>query len=93
MVYIIRFEQFGKPGQINADLQRQAIESLLTSSRPPVECCVRPDFMRLVPPLHCADDEVKLITKLIRVILIQYFICLINRDILCNKRCVVCNSD
>lgn len=53
------FEQFGKPGLVNQDVQRQAIEALLTGSNPPVENCMRPEFIRLAPPLHIAEDEVK----------------------------------
>lgn len=53
-----RFEQFGKPGVINPDVQRQCIEALLTSNKPPVENCLRPEFIRLAPPLHIAEDEV-----------------------------------
>ena len=52
------FEQFGKPGCINADVQRQVVESLLTGQKPPVESCMRPEFIRLAPPLHVAEDEV-----------------------------------
>lgn len=51
------FEQFGKPGLVNQDVQRQAIEALLTGSNPPVENCMRPEFIRLAPPLHIAEDE------------------------------------
>ncbi|CAE1285985.1 CCR4-NOT transcription complex subunit 11 [Acanthosepion pharaonis] len=51
------FEQFGKPGLVNQDVQRQAIEALLTGPNPPVENCMRPEFIRLAPPLHIAEDE------------------------------------
>ncbi|KAL5006904.1 hypothetical protein ScPMuIL_015710 [Solemya velum] len=51
------FEQFGKPGVINPDVQRQTIEALLTGPNPPVENCMRPELIRLAPPLHMADDE------------------------------------
>ena len=59
--YVFSFEQFGKPGVINPDVQRQSIEALLTSNKPPVENCMRPEFIRLAPPLHIAEDEVGLI--------------------------------
>ncbi|XP_014775637.1 CCR4-NOT transcription complex subunit 11 [Octopus bimaculoides] len=51
------FEQFGKPGLVNQDVQRQTIEALLTGPNPPVENCMRPEFIRLAPPLHIAEDE------------------------------------
>ncbi|XP_069132414.1 CCR4-NOT transcription complex subunit 11-like isoform X1 [Argopecten irradians] len=51
------FDQFGKPGVINPDVQRQTIEALLTGLRPPVENCMMPEFIRLAPPLHVAEDE------------------------------------
>ncbi|KAL3841387.1 hypothetical protein ACJMK2_019540 [Sinanodonta woodiana] len=51
------FEQFGKPGVINPDVQRQTIEALLATNKPPVENCIRPEFIRLAPPLHVAEDE------------------------------------
>jgi len=51
------FEQFNKPGSINPDVQRQTIEALLTKENAPVENCLRPEFIRLVPPLHLAEDE------------------------------------
>ena len=53
------FDQFGKPGVINPDVQRQTIEALLTGNKPPVENCMMPEFIRLAPPLHIAEDEVK----------------------------------
>lgn len=53
-----RFDQFSKPGCVNADVQRQVLESLLTSKSPVVEDCLKPDFIRLAPPLHIAEDEV-----------------------------------
>jgi hypothetical protein len=51
------FEQFHKPGCINADVQRQTIEALLTSPSLPLNRFLRPEFIRLAPPLHTADDE------------------------------------
>lgn len=51
------FEQFHKPGQVNPDVQRQTTESLLTGVHPPIENCLRPEFIRLAPPLHYAKDE------------------------------------
>lgn len=51
------FEQFHKPGQINPDVQRQTTESLLTGIHPPIENCLRPEFIRLAPPLHYSKDE------------------------------------
>ncbi|WAR03358.1 CNO11-like protein [Mya arenaria] len=52
-----KFEQFGKPGQINPDVQRHCMEELFTNNKPPVENCMRPEFIRLAPPLHIAEDE------------------------------------
>ncbi|ELU05587.1 hypothetical protein CAPTEDRAFT_172254 [Capitella teleta] len=51
------FEQFNKPNHINADVQRETIEALLTSSTYATELCLRPEFIRLAPPLHLAEDE------------------------------------
>ncbi|KAK6183911.1 hypothetical protein SNE40_002335 [Patella caerulea] len=51
------FEQFNKPGMINPDVQRQTIEKLLTGPNPPVENSMKPEFIRLAPPLHMAEDE------------------------------------
>ncbi|XP_041365946.1 CCR4-NOT transcription complex subunit 11-like isoform X2 [Gigantopelta aegis] len=51
------FDQFGKPGVINHDVQRQTIEALLTGPKPAVENCMRPEFIRLAPPLHITEDE------------------------------------
>ncbi|XP_076471868.1 CCR4-NOT transcription complex subunit 11-like [Babylonia areolata] len=51
------FEQFSKPESINPDVQRQTAEALLTSSKSPVENCLRPEFIRIAPPLHIAEDE------------------------------------
>ncbi|KAI0228882.1 CCR4-NOT transcription complex subunit 11 [Lamellibrachia satsuma] len=51
------FEQFNKPGCINPDVQRQTIEGLLTTPMPSVELCMKPEFIRLAPPLYTADDE------------------------------------
>ena len=52
------FEQFTKPGCINPDVQRQTIEALLASSNVPSSRFLRPEFIRLAPPLHTSDDEV-----------------------------------
>jgi len=52
------FEQFGKPGCINPDVQRQTIEALLASADVPSSRFLRPEFIRLAPPLHTSDDEV-----------------------------------
>lgn len=51
------FEQFSKPGCINPDVQRQTIEALLASTNVPSSRFLRPEFIRLAPPLHTADDE------------------------------------
>jgi len=51
------FEQFGKPNKINPDIQRQTMESLLTGSNSVVDNTLRPEFIRLAPPLHIAEDE------------------------------------
>lgn len=51
------FEQFGKAGLVNEDVQRQTMEALLTGPNAPVENCIRPEFIRLAPPLHIAEDE------------------------------------
>ena len=34
------------------------MEALLASTNPAVENCMRPEFIRLAPPLHIAEDEV-----------------------------------
>jgi hypothetical protein len=60
------FELFSKPDSINPDVQRQTLEALLASgnnnsfdNRPsPLENSLRPEFIRLAPPLHFAEDEV-----------------------------------
>jgi len=52
------FEQFSKPGCINPDVQRQTIEALLASASVPSSRFLRPEFIRLAPPLHTSDDEV-----------------------------------
>ena len=54
----VSFEQFGKPGCINPDVQRQTIEALLASADVPSSRFLRPEFIRLAPPLHTSDDEV-----------------------------------
>lgn len=61
------FDHFGKPGVINPDVQRQTIESLLTGNKAPVENCMMPEFIRLAPPLHIAEDEVILLMLQIRI--------------------------
>ncbi len=35
------------------------MEALLASSTPAVEKCMKPQFIRLAPPLHIAEDEVR----------------------------------
>jgi len=52
------FEQFTKPGCINPDVQRQTIEALLASPSGLSNRYLRPEFIRLAPPLHTSDDEV-----------------------------------
>jgi len=51
------FDTFNKPGKINPDVQRQCIEALLGPNSRIMEDCLRPEFIRLVPPLHIAEDE------------------------------------
>uniref|UniRef100_A0A0B7AGW6 CCR4-NOT transcription complex subunit 11 n=2 Tax=Arion vulgaris TaxID=1028688 RepID=A0A0B7AGW6_9EUPU len=51
------FEQFGKPNTINPDIQRDVAEMLLTGSKCAVDNTLRPEFIRLAPPLHIAEDE------------------------------------
>lgn len=61
------FDQFGKPDSINHDVQRQTLEALLANTsnsslgqddRPsPLDNSLRPEFIRLAPPLHFAEDE------------------------------------
>lgn len=51
------FEQFGKPNMINPDIQRDVAETLLTGNKCAVDSTLRPEFIRLAPPLHIADDE------------------------------------
>ncbi|XP_059150855.1 CCR4-NOT transcription complex subunit 11-like [Physella acuta] len=51
------FEQFGKPNMINPDIQRDVAETLLTGTKSAVDNTLRPEFIRLAPPLHIADDE------------------------------------
>ena len=58
LFFFYSFDQFNKPGCINPDVQRQTMEALLASSNPAVENCMRPEFIRLAPPLHIAEDEV-----------------------------------
>ena len=48
-----------KPGCINPDVQRQTIEALLASASVPSSRFLRPEFIRLAPPLHTSDDEVR----------------------------------
>lgn len=59
--YILHFsfEQFGKPNMINPDIQRDVAEMLLTGPKCAVDNTLRPEFIRLAPPLHIAEDEVK----------------------------------
>ncbi|KAK7099271.1 CCR4-NOT transcription complex subunit 11-like [Littorina saxatilis] len=51
------FEQFGRPDTINPDIQRQTAEALLIGSKSPLEYSLRPEFIRLAPPIHIAEDE------------------------------------
>uniref|UniRef100_A0A2C9K3N0 CCR4-NOT transcription complex subunit 11 n=1 Tax=Biomphalaria glabrata TaxID=6526 RepID=A0A2C9K3N0_BIOGL len=51
------FEQFGKPNLINPDIQRDVAETLLTGPKCAVDNTLRPEFIRLAPPLHIAEDE------------------------------------
>lgn len=53
----VSLDQFGKPGVINPDVQRQTVEALLTGAKPPVENCMKLEFIRLAPPLHTVEDE------------------------------------
>ena len=57
-VFFHSYEQLSKPGHVNPDVQRQTAEFLLTGTHPPAECCLKPDFIRLAPPLHSCEDEV-----------------------------------
>lgn len=36
---------------------RKAAEAILTGSNPPVEKCLRPEFLRLAPPMHVCQHE------------------------------------
>ncbi|KAK3727715.1 hypothetical protein RRG08_032672 [Elysia crispata] len=51
------FEHFGKPNMINPDVQRDTAEVLLTGRKCSVDHTLRPEFIRLAPPLHIAEDE------------------------------------
>ena len=42
------------------------MEALLASSNPVVENCMRPEFIRLAPPLHIAEDEVCIVKQIFR---------------------------
>ena len=57
-LFCCSFEQINKPSSINPDVQRQTIEALLTKDSAPVEKCLKPEFIRLAPPLHLAEDQV-----------------------------------
>jgi hypothetical protein len=39
-------------------MQKQTIEALLVGQDAPSRQCMKPEFIRLAPPLHIADDEV-----------------------------------
>jgi hypothetical protein len=41
-----------------ASLQKQVIESLLIGPEAPYKQCIKPEFIRLAPPLHDPEDEV-----------------------------------
>ena len=59
MLFIsLSFEHFGKPNMINPDVQRDTAEVLLTGRKCSVDHTLRPEFIRLAPPLHIAEDEV-----------------------------------
>ena len=71
MICFSGFDQFNKPGCINPDVQRQTIEALLTSEKSHMENVMTPQFMKLPPPLHIANDEV------------MYILCRISNFLLC----------
>jgi len=55
---------FDKAGYVNPDVQRQTLEHLLTTTwgeknrkTALMENCMKPEFFRLAPPLHIAEDE------------------------------------
>jgi len=55
---------FDKAGFVNPDIQRQTLEHLLTTTwgdkdrkTALMENCIKPEFFRLAPPLHIAEDE------------------------------------
>ena len=45
---------------INPDVQRDTAEVLLTGRKCSVDHTLRPEFIRLAPPLHIAEDEVSI---------------------------------
>jgi hypothetical protein len=40
------------------NMQKQTIDSLLVGPDAPFRQSMKPEFIRLAPPLHIADDEV-----------------------------------
>lgn len=36
---------------------KKTVETLLSGDKPYVDQCYKPEFLRLVPPLHCCEDE------------------------------------
>lgn len=57
----MEFSRYGFDSYTPSELQtfqKSATESLLVGPEAPFKHCMRPEFIRLVPPLHAADDEV-----------------------------------
>ncbi len=52
-----RFDETGPRN--GSEQQKQCIESLLVGIDAPLKKYMRPEFIRLAPPLHIAQDEVK----------------------------------
>lgn len=51
------FDNYQQSEMIN--MQKQTIESLLVGPDAPFRQSMKPEFIRLAPPLHMADDEVR----------------------------------